>query len=171
MITFQCPSCGKQYSVKDEHGGRKTVCRSCQTSLTVPTAVSVSKSPVEAVLAVEANLVKSEPQSIRCPFCDETISRAAKKCKHCGETVDVALRAAEEAKRAVENKNPMVFMNAGGASSSSSASAAATAPVVVVQAPSGFGHWHGIHLVLTFFTCGAWAPIWLIHWLIWQASH
>ena len=37
----------------------------------------------------------------------------AKKCKHCGETIDVTLRAAEEARRAAEHAahGPMVFMN------------------------------------------------------------
>ncbi|MET7767453.1 hypothetical protein [Nocardia sp. NPDC005366] len=25
---------------------------------------------------------------------------------------------------------------------------------------------HGLHLVLTIFTCGMWAPIWLIHYLV-----
>ena len=49
----------------------------------------------------------------KCPFCAEFISSDAKKCKHCGETIDVALRAAEEAKRGNSNQ-PMVFMNAGG---------------------------------------------------------
>lgn len=62
-----------------------------------------------------------------CPFCAEHILIRAKKCKHCGETVDVALRAAEEARRAAESQ-PNVYMNAGGASSSSS-SAATAAPL------------------------------------------
>lgn len=46
-----------------------------------------------------------------CPFCDELISARAKKCKHCGETVDVALRKAEEALRASE-RSGNVYMNA-----------------------------------------------------------
>ena len=36
----------------------------------------------------------------RCPMCDEDISARAKKCRHCGETLDVSLRIAEEARRA-----------------------------------------------------------------------
>src|SRR6516162_946003 len=36
MISFRCPACAKQYSVKDEFGGRTTACRSCQSSLRVP---------------------------------------------------------------------------------------------------------------------------------------
>lgn len=75
----------------------------------------------------------------KCPFCAEDISINAKKCKHCGETIDVALRAAEEAKRA--NANPLVFMNAGGGGSSAAAAAATnTRPSVVVvgNRKSGF---------------------------------
>lgn len=37
-----------------------------------------------------------------CPFCAESVLVEAKKCKHCGEIIDVTLRAAEEAKRAGE---------------------------------------------------------------------
>lgn len=36
-----------------------------------------------------------------CAFCGEMVKAVAKKCKHCGETIDVALRVAEEAQRAV----------------------------------------------------------------------
>jgi len=51
---------------------------------------------------------------------------SAKKCKHCGETLDVALRAAEEAKKSNSSQQqPMVFMNAGGGGGGSSAAASA----------------------------------------------
>lgn len=40
-----------------------------------------------------------------CPFCGEQVLTTAKKCKHCGETLDVALRAAEEAKRLAEHSS------------------------------------------------------------------
>ena len=62
-----------------------------------------------------------------CPFCSEQIKYDAKKCKHCGETVDVALRVAEEARRASGSpQQPMVFMNAGGGGGGSSAAVASS---------------------------------------------
>ena len=54
-----------------------------------------------------------------CPYCQEEVKKEAKKCKHCGEILDVALRAAEEAKK---NSGGNVFNVAGGSSSSSSSS-------------------------------------------------
>lgn len=38
-------------------------------------------------------------QTINCPFCMELIHPQAKKCRHCNETLDVTLRAAQEAQR------------------------------------------------------------------------
>ena len=50
-------------------------------------------------------------KQVECPFCAEFISERAKKCRHCGETLDVALRRAEEALRASE-RGSNVYMNA-----------------------------------------------------------
>jgi hypothetical protein len=77
----------------------------------------------------------------------------AKKCKHCGETVDVALRAAEEARRIAENSSR------GGGSAS-----AASATVVVQVSQKYFPHF--LHLILTILTCGLWFPIWVLHYII-----
>ena len=54
----------------------------------------------------------SAPATVECPFCAEQIIAHAKKCRHCGETVDVALRRAEEALRASERQGGNVYMNA-----------------------------------------------------------
>jgi hypothetical protein len=94
----------------------------------VPVA-AIAKPPV----AVIASKVEQEPETKDCPFCGEEVRAVAKKCKHCGETLDVTLRAAEEAQRSADDakrtaarsaQRPMVFMNAGGGASSAAASSA-----------------------------------------------
>lgn len=62
-----------------------------------------------------------DAETTECPFCAERILARAKKCRFCGETIDVALRKAEEALRAGERSGGNVYMNA---------AAAAAAPVV-----------------------------------------
>jgi hypothetical protein len=47
---------------------------------------------------------ETAPSYKECPFCSEQIRATAKKCKHCGETLDVVLRAAEEERRAVRGR-------------------------------------------------------------------
>lgn len=100
MIVFQCPSCGKRYQVDDGHGGRKTTCRSCQTKMRVPAAAGSIAPPAPPGLPdyVADMIAEQRPQIKRCPFCESEISASAKKCKHCGETVDVSLRVAEAGK-------------------------------------------------------------------------
>lgn len=83
-----------------------------------------------------------------CPFCCEQIPARAKKCRHCGETVDVALRKAEEALRFSERQGN-VYMNA-----------AATA-----ETPRRRRFPHLLHLIITVFTIGWWAIVWLVHYL------
>jgi len=39
--------------------------------------------------------VPEQGARINCPICDEDISARAKKCRHCGETLDAALRQAQ----------------------------------------------------------------------------
>lgn len=81
---------------------------------------------------------------VRCPFCAEQIQAAAKKCRHCGEIVDVAMRASHDVARA-----------SGGAAAASSSST-----TVVIRDRRGMNH--GLHVLLCFITLGLWIPIYLI---------
>lgn len=94
--------------------------------------------------------------TVECPYCAEKINPKAKKCRHCGEIIDVTMRELEMLK----NQKQQVFMNAGGASSSSSASAAANGG----QAKRGFPH--GWHLFFTIITGGLWFIPWMILYLL-----
>src|SRR5436305_382303 len=117
MIHFACPTCGTKFSVKDEFAGKKGACKSCKAQMTVPQAaanlpVVVAPPPPEsqalytiprqeAMPTVVPLVVPTQvgPTETACPMCGETILANAKRCKHCGETLDLALRVAEEAKK------------------------------------------------------------------------
>ncbi len=115
---------------------------------TPPPIRSMVLSP-QSIRKMELDTITLVPQAKtqQCPFCAEEINLAAKKCKHCGETLDVALRAAEEAKRSNSNQ-PMVFMNAAGGG--------------VSTPKKSFPHL--IHLILTLFT-GVWLFVWIFHYI------
>jgi len=86
-----------------------------------------------------------------CPFCAEQVLARAKKCRHCGETIDAALRKAEEAMRSLDRPST-VYMNAGGG----------FMPFQQQLRPYN----HGFHLIVSFFTAGFWLPFWLILYLM-----
>ncbi len=101
-----------------------------------PVSTPPARTPVP-VQVVRAPQLASQPIAAdraiqRCPFCAEDISAAAKKCKHCGETLDVTMRVAEEARRGQSNR-PNVYMNAGGGAASAAAYAHSRPRVVVIR--------------------------------------
>ena len=49
--------------------------------------------PPTPVLVVPTRVIPRE-EEIPCPFCSELVKPQAKKCRHCGEILDIALRAA-----------------------------------------------------------------------------
>lgn len=100
---------------------------------------------------------QSRPErTTNCPYCGEVINAQAKKCKHCHEILDPALRELEFLKS--QKPASQVFMTGGGASSSSSASAAAASgPGYYLRR---YPFWR--HLILTLLTGGLWLPIWIL---------
>jgi hypothetical protein len=116
----------------------------------------------QVAMPQSAGIPAQNPQPLKeCPFCGELILEKAKKCKHCLETLDVTLRAAEEAKRAAE----LSARNTSGPVSSS----ANTTVVYQQPAKPAYQFPHGLHLILTILTMGVWLPIWIIHWLAHEA--
>ena len=112
MISFSCPTCGAKYSVKDEFAGRKTRCTKCKATIhvpaggaSVPVIVSAPEPKVRPTVVPVVVATQVGPAEASCPICGETIMAHAKRCKHCGETLDPAMRKAEEAERLAKQAN------------------------------------------------------------------
>lgn len=164
----KCPKCSIQILVEED---RNTENSSQQIKLDIPSLESskVKKekfseeiaSPnlalqnVQPILITQVNLVNQKPAQYKdCSFCGEEILMVAKKCKHCGETLDIALRIAEDARRVAENSNHSPAVSA----------VASTTVIIQNNNPQyvtiGFPHF--IHFLLTLFTGGLWLPIWIL---------
>ncbi|MEA1048371.1 NINE protein [Lamprobacter modestohalophilus] len=111
--------------------------------------------PLPTTVRPRQAVSESEPMQ-RCPYCSELVYATAKKCKHCGEILDVALRAAEQARQSNYSNQPTIFMNAGGGGGGSSSSAASVSPAggmeftnnksrLVAALLAFFLGWIGIH--------------------------
>lgn len=128
-IDFACAKCGRETSAPEEFAGKKGRCGGCGEVLVIPPPnydlpVLVPKAaprpspPVPAPIqptpiatwaadpqfqAQPPARTSPPPMPVRtCGFCGERIQPTALKCRHCGETLDPALRSAEEAKRMAE---------------------------------------------------------------------
>ncbi len=99
MIRFDCPNCGKALSVPDEFAGKKGKCSGCNSKTLIPQPTAVA-GPVAQLIAPSPIAAKTEviqsAREIDCVFCGEPVKENAKKCRHCGEILDVTLRAANE---------------------------------------------------------------------------
>jgi predicted RNA-binding Zn-ribbon protein involved in translation (DUF1610 family)/DNA-directed RNA polymerase subunit RPC12/RpoP len=125
MARVICPACKKPGSVPDQHLGHRIKCPSCGERFLAPTlpppskreiqptataapppaeraaaveVVSVGPPPLMAHIQISPASPPELPQKKRCVYCGEEIQAVALKCRHCGEILDPALRAAEEAK-------------------------------------------------------------------------
>jgi len=163
-----CPNCDTKLKASEKLLGRRVKCPRCSKEFMVPAEAggppvatpTAATPPVTAPTAAGPPAVPPQQAMQQCPFCAEMIAATAKKCKHCGETVDVALRASQEARRAAELAQS--GGGGGGAAASTTVVIDRGGPTVVYQ--KSFPH--GLHLVLTIVTCGVWLPVWIIHYIV-----
>ena len=169
-ISVSCDTCGSKFTAPDKAAGRKVKCTKCGALLFVPSdashsssnsasassksgnqAIPIAAKPMARVSSSAAPVAPSqtEREFKECSFCGEDVLAKAKKCKHCGETLDVALRAAEEAKRESRRDRQSINVN--------------QSTYVDVR---GAGFNHGLHIVLDIITCGAWIPIHILCWVL-----
>ena len=155
-----CQNCNTNHHLSDDKVPLETKvgkCRKCKSPITVlgknspKNLVTINAEPSNLVATENftSNLAPLKEDTKRCDFCAEKILAIAKKCKHCGETLDVTLRAAEEAKAA--NNNPNVYMNAAVGVSNSE------------KSKRNFPH--GWHFFGTIVTIGWWSLVWILHYI------
>lgn len=107
MIQFKCPHCEKAFRVDDSYAGKGAKCAGCGQRITIPRASGPPALPTvkPPVKAPSVAAVSSRPQvsaavpthrqdTVACRFCGEQILAGAEKCRHCGEILDAAMRAA-----------------------------------------------------------------------------
>lgn len=111
-ILMTCKGCGAQMNVSSKYAGRKGRCKQCQTSCDIPnydkheqaldeqsSYEQASHHPLPPELPSEVNPM------IPCYYCAEMIPQRAKKCRHCGEVVDLSLR---EVRAKQDSKNDLL---------------------------------------------------------------
>jgi tRNA(Ile2) C34 agmatinyltransferase TiaS len=147
MIRVTCPTCSTSYDVPESAAGKSGSCKRCGERVKVkeiakpaaPIATRPAKpgplaehsahpifipSPRPGPLAVpdQKPAPVAVPDTKPCPFCAEDIKAAAVKCRHCNETLDPKMRAAEEVARRAAIPAPAapVYMNAASSSAAPS---------------------------------------------------
>lgn len=100
-IGIVCPNCNQPGKVPDHFAGQTIRCPKCQGKFRVGpanggTAAGTKPPPPSKPAPVAPAAVSASPpadvQQARCLYCGEIIQPSAKKCKHCSEWLDPAMR-------------------------------------------------------------------------------
>jgi hypothetical protein len=107
-IAFQCPSCRKPYTVKDDLAGKKVVCRACKKPVIVPRSSTLAAPSAEVESLAVSALVEEPAAAVaeaassfeaECPNCMEVVTWEASKagkqapCPQCKRIVRVPMPA------------------------------------------------------------------------------
>ncbi len=163
-VTVSCPSCGAKLKAPDSAAGRQLPCPKCRSPITVPAGSkpdAVIQSPPRTAPEPRTPAAPGPAATKDCPFCSEPILATARKCKHCGEMLDqprapAAVTAPRKGRREEDDDDPDDRDQRG--------RVRAGQTTVIVNTPKEFPHL--VHLIMTFFTCGAWLPVYAIHGLV-----
>jgi len=90
-VRVKCGACGKTVRGGDDWAGRRGRCPDCSAEIAFPPPEPDFDSIVEDALASSTQDFIPDDER-HCPYCDEPIAIFARKCKHCGEFLDQAVR-------------------------------------------------------------------------------
>ena len=90
-IKFECPHCAQRLDVPEEYLGETIACPACHGAIQFPESLPAAQNILDNVPPPTP-----ERETKHCPYCAEEILEQARKCKHCGEILDHALRAERE---------------------------------------------------------------------------
>src|SRR5208283_1185889 len=126
-IAFHCKACNAAINAPERAAGRQSKCPNCGNVVTVPgnpiapplpaPASKPAAVKVPSAIPIPPSPVPSPaeppPEYKQCPYCSEKILATARKCKHCGEMLDPALRAQQskpgvDAEQAISDLFPEV---------------------------------------------------------------
>lgn len=171
-MKVSCPTCGVSLQAPDTAIGKTVKCPKCRNRFTTPRPSLVESALGESTSGAQrqaASVPARAPATVeatqQCPFCGSEIPSVAKKCRECGETIDLALRAADEARRAANEAKRYSRRGGGGNQQQVVIHEGYRGPRYVKSFP------HVLHLVLTLLTCGIWLPVWIVHYVIWSLLH
>jgi prepilin-type processing-associated H-X9-DG protein len=96
-ITFNCKSCGQSITIDEAGAGQEVQCPACGNSLIVPSrkpeSVENTARPIPPLPTDDTKI---------CPFCAETIKKAAKICRFCGSDLVAGKSSAQSSAQAHE---------------------------------------------------------------------